>query len=235
MDLNGSVALVTGANRGLGRAFARALLERGASTVYAGARDPRTITDPRLTPVPLDITNSNDVAAAAQLARDVNLLINNAGVSTGRGSLVGAPSLDAVRADLETNVLGTLAVSKAFAPVLAANGGGAIVNMLSVLSFITVQGSGSYSVSKAAEWALTNALRLELHDQGTLVIAVHVGYVDTDLTAKIEAPKHAPDDVVAQVLDAVVEGRSEVLVDDLSRQVKAGLSGELGVLYPTVA
>jgi NAD(P)-dependent dehydrogenase (short-subunit alcohol dehydrogenase family) len=233
MNIEGSVALVTGANRGLGRAFALALLERGAKKVYAGARDPQTVTDSGLTPIKLDITDPHDVAAAAALATDVNLVINNAGVSRG-GSLLSGSSLDGVRADLETNYLGTLAVSRAFAPVLAANGGGALVNMLSVLSFITIPQLGSYSASKSAEWSLTNALRLELKEQGTLVVGVHAGYIDTDLTAGLDAPKISPIDVANQTMDAIAADRHEVFADELTRSVRGALSGELDALYPAL-
>jgi NAD(P)-dependent dehydrogenase (short-subunit alcohol dehydrogenase family) len=233
MRIEGSVALVTGANRGLGRAFTQALLDRGARTVYAGARDPDTVTGQGITPVKFDITDPGDIAEAARRYPDVNLLINNAGVSTG-GSLLASP-LDGIRTDFETNFFGTLNVSRAFAPVLAANGGGALVNILSVLSFVTVPPSGSYSASKSAEWSLTNALRLELREQGTQVVGVHVGYIDTDMAAHVTGPKNRPEDVVAQVLDGIAAGHHEVLADELTRTVKGALSGELRDIYPVLA
>lgn len=230
MKISGSVALVTGANRGLGRAFARALVERGA-TVYAGARDPGTITDPGLIPVKLDVTDPADIAAVAAGCDDVTLLVNNAGVAHAGPIL---DSLDAARQEMEINYFGTLALSRAFAPILGAAGGGALVNMLSVLSYVSFPGLGSYSASKAAAWSLTNGIRLELAEQGTLVVGVHAGFIDTDMAAGAPPPKLDPDDVAAQTFDAVEEGRPEVWVDEVSRQARAGLSGDLEVLYPTL-
>jgi NAD(P)-dependent dehydrogenase (short-subunit alcohol dehydrogenase family) len=234
MKINGSVALVTGANRGLGRAFAEALLERGAAKVYAGVRNPASVpSESRLTPIQLDITNPADVAAAAAALSDVDLVINNAGISTG-GSLLSAPDLTGFRADFETNVVGTVEVARAFAPILKANGGGALVNMLSALSFVTYPHIGSYSASKSAAWSVTNALRLELNAQGTLVVGVHAGYIDTDMTARIDDPKSDPADIAREVMDAIERGDEEVLADETSRYVKAGLSGSLRGLYPSL-
>jgi NAD(P)-dependent dehydrogenase (short-subunit alcohol dehydrogenase family) len=233
IDIEGSAALVTGANRGIGRAMARALLERGAK-VYAGARDPHTITDPELIPVRLDITDPADVAAAARDCDDVSIVVNNAGVSTGTSPLSGA-TLDDARREIEVNYLGPLAVSRAFAPVLRANGGGALVNILSVMSWVTIPSAGNYAASKAAAWSMTNALRVMLREQNTLVVGVHVGYVDTDMTAAVDAPKLDPAEVARQVVEALGEGREEVLVDALSRQVKEALSGDLRLLYPEAA
>jgi NAD(P)-dependent dehydrogenase (short-subunit alcohol dehydrogenase family) len=233
MKISGSVALVTGANRGLGYAFARALIERGARTVSAGARDPATITDPDLVPVTLDITDAADVAAAAALCGDVTLLVNNAGVSYD-SPLLAAPALDGARAEMETNYFGTLALCRAFAPILGANGGGALVNMLSVASFRSLPQIGSYSASKAAAWSLTNGVRLELAAQGTLVVGVHAGFIDTDMAARIDQPKISPIEVARQAFDAVEAGQLEVLADGQSRDVKAALSAELEVLYPAL-
>ncbi|WP_155372004.1 SDR family oxidoreductase [Catellatospora vulcania] len=232
MKINGSTALVTGANRGLGKAFTEALLARGATKVYAAARDAASITDPRVVPLQLDITDPDSVAAAVKQAGDVQLLINNAGIATGAGVLDGD---EALRREMETNYFGTVRVAREFAPVLGANGGGAIVNVLSALSWFAMPTTAGYSASKSAAWAATNALRLALHEQGTLVTGVHIGYIDTDMAAHVEGPKVAPADVVAQVLDGVEEGLPEVLADDVSRQVKSGLSGDLRKLYPAVA
>jgi NAD(P)-dependent dehydrogenase (short-subunit alcohol dehydrogenase family) len=224
MKIKDSVAFVTGANRGLGAAFAKALLAAGAKKVYAAARDPASVDIPGVHPVRLDVTRPGEVLAAARDFRDVTLVINNAGISSGGGLLNGQASLDAFRAEFEVNTFGLLAVSQAFAPHLAANGGGAIVNVLSALSWATLPGTGSYSATKAASWALTNGLRQDLKAQGTQVVALHVGFMDTDMTAKINAPKSRPEDVVAQVLAAVEAGESEVLADAISHQVKQGLS-----------
>ncbi|MFD4197793.1 SDR family oxidoreductase [Amycolatopsis thermoflava] len=226
MEIAGSIALVTGANRGLGRVLATALLDRGAKTVYAAARNPESITDPRLTPVRLDVTDPASVAAAAELAADATLVVNNAGVGS-NGSLLTAPDLDAARKVLETNFFGPVNVSRAFAPILGRNGGGALVNVLSVLSWLAPPATADYSAAKAAAWSFTNSARWELRGQGTLVVGVHVGYMDTDMAAHVEGPKVAPEDLARQVLDAVENGQEEVLGDELSRGVKAGLAGPL--------
>jgi NAD(P)-dependent dehydrogenase (short-subunit alcohol dehydrogenase family) len=231
MKIAGSIALVTGANRGLGRAFTRALVARGAQRVYAGARDPGSLPDRDVEPVRLDVTNPDDVTAAAAACGDVTLLINNAGITRGR-SLLGAASLADARAEFDVNVFGTLAMVRAFAKVLATNGGGSVVNVLSVLSFMSMPAIGSYSASKAAAWSMTNGLRIELADQGTQVVAVHAGFIDTDMAARVPGPKIAPADVVAQALDAVETGAEEVLVDEMSRRAKAALPNDLELLYP---
>lgn len=227
MEIAGSIALVTGANRGLGRVLTTALLERGAKTVYAAARNPESITDPRLTPVRLDVTDPASVAAVAERAADATLVINNAGVGS-NGSLLTAPDLDAARKVLETNFFGPVHVSRAFAPVLGRNGGGALVNVLSVLSWVALPVAADYSAAKAAAWSFTNSARWELRGQGTLVVGVHVGYMDTDMAAHVDGPKVAPEDLARQVLDAVESGQEEVLGDELSRGVKAGLAGPIG-------
>jgi len=232
MHIAGSVALVTGANRGLGAAYVRELLGRGASKIYAAVRDPSTITDPRLTPIRLDLTDRDSIERAAQVARDVTLVINNAGISTGTPTLGDENGL---REELEVNYLGPVAVSRAFAPILAANGGGALVNVLSALCWVTFPTSGGYSSAKAAMWAATNSLRQNLLDQGTLVTAVHAGYIDTDMAAAVDADKTSPDVVAAATLDAVEANQHEVLVDEPARQVRAALSGPLSQLYPALA
>jgi NAD(P)-dependent dehydrogenase (short-subunit alcohol dehydrogenase family) len=233
MLINGATALVTGANRGLGRRFTQALLDRGAAKVYAAARNPEAVDQPGVVPVRLDITDPAQVAAAAELAGDVDLLINNAGSGTGAAVLGG--DLAAIRLEMETHYFGTLSMSRAFAPVLAANGGGALVNVLSVLSWVTSPQVGAYSAAKAAELLLTNALRLELADQKTLVTALHVGYMDTDMAARVDGPKSDPLVIANLVLDGVEAGVPEVVADDISRTVRAALSGPLSNLYPDVA
>jgi NAD(P)-dependent dehydrogenase (short-subunit alcohol dehydrogenase family) len=229
MRIDGAVALVTGANRGIGLAFAQALLDQGAVKVYAGVRDPASISDPRLTPVRLDVTDPGQIAAAAEIAQDVSIVINNAGVGGGAQLFTG--SLDGAREAMEVNYLGTWAVSRAFAPILARNGGGAIVNMLSVVSWLALPTAPGYSASKSAQWALTNALRVGLREQGTLVVGVHAGFVETDLSAHIDAPKIAPAEVADQTMTALLKDAEEVLADEGTRRVKAALSGEPAGLY----
>ena len=233
MKIAGSVALVTGANRGLGRAYARELVRRGAASVYGAARQPAQVTEPGVTPVALDITDPERVARVAAECGDVSLLVNNAGVMKA-STFIGAPDLAAAQAEMETNYFGTLCMCRAFAPVLAAHGGGAIVNMLSVTSFFTNPFNASYGASKAAEWSLTNGIRLELHHQGTLVVAVHAGFIDTDMAALVDAPKITPESVAAQVFDAVEAGQIEVLADERTRTVKASLSRDHELIYPPV-
>ena len=223
MKIKGSTALVTGANRGLGLAYAKALLAAGARKVYAGARDPSTVTLVGVVPVKLDVTSAEDIAAAVAACGDVDLVINNAGV-IGSDGLLNSTGVESLRAILETNLYGVLAVSRAFAPVLAANGGGALVNMLSALSWASLPTSGAYSVSKAAAWSLTNGLRNELREQGTLVVGVHAGYIDTDMVKDVDSPKSRPEDIAQAVLTGIEAGDQEVLADDTSRQVKAGLT-----------
>src|SRR5215469_16225138 len=233
MQIDGSVALVTGANRGLGRVFARELVSRGAAKVYGAARHPDAVTEPGVTPIALDITDPGRVAGVAQQCADVSLLVNNAGVLK-YSTFLGAPSLDAARLEMETNYFGTLSMCRAFAAVLAANGGGAIVNMLSVSSFYTNPFDASYGASKAAAWSLTNGVRLELHHQGTLVVAVHAGFVDTDMAALVDAPKVSPESVAKMAFDAVEAGQIEVLVGERTRTVKASLSRDHELIYPPV-
>jgi NAD(P)-dependent dehydrogenase (short-subunit alcohol dehydrogenase family) len=232
-DIKERVALVTGANRGLGKAFVDGLLERGAARVYATARDPESVhtTDPRVVPLPLDVTDAASVAAVAADVPDLNLLINNAGVYVGTSPLTG--DLDRIRAELETNYFGPLRVARALAPVIAANGGGALLNVHSILSWLAV--GGSYSASKAALWSATNTMRLELAPQGVQVVGLHVGYIDTDMAASVTGPKIAAAEVVAQALDGIESGAWEVLADDGTRQVRAALGGELSALYPQLA
>jgi NAD(P)-dependent dehydrogenase (short-subunit alcohol dehydrogenase family) len=234
MNIEGSVAVVTGANRGLGAAFCRTLLERGASKVYAGARDLHTINHPDVIPVQLDVTSAADITAAAERCGDVTLLINNAGIGTGTAALADH-ALDAARREFETNVYGPLALSHAFAPTLAANGGGAIINVLSVLSWISMPSTAIYCASKAAGWSLTNSIRQELAAQHTQVLGLYVGYMDTDMTDGITAPKSDPVSVAHQTLDGIEAGAHEVLADDISRDVRSALSGDLLGLYPQLA
>src|ERR1700733_8649296 len=231
MEIEGSVALVTGASRGIGLAFARALLSRGAARVYAGVRRPEDFDEPGLEPLLLDVTNHQHIEAAAAKASDANIVINNAGIQAGPQLLQG--SLDGARLEMEVNYLAPWALSRAFAPVLAANGGGVLVNMLSAASWRANPRTPGYGASKAAEWSLTNALRLGLREQGTVVVAVHVGYVDTDATKGLDVPKVTASEVAEKTMEAIIRNDPEVLVDEAARRVRSLLSGPLDLLYPT--
>jgi len=228
MKIRNAVALVTGSNRGLGKAFAEQLLAGGAKKVYAAARDPSSIKLAGVEKIKLDVTKLDEIAAAAKNCGDVTLIVNNAGIARGSGFL-GADTIEHARAEMDTNYFGPLLMSRAFAPVLAKHGGGAIINVLSVLSWITFPGAGTYCASKSAAWALSNGLRQELADQKTQVVALHVGLMDTDMARDIPGPRSNPADVVRQVLAVLESGGSEVLADQSSRGVKKGLSAEPGV------
>src|SRR6185312_9069709 len=221
MKIEGATALVTGANRGIGKAFAEALVERGAAKVYAGVRDVATVTDPRLVPVELDVTDTARVQAVAAELGDVDLVVNNAG--TGLPGLPLQAGLDDARYELELNYLGIVAMTEAFAPVIAANGGGAFVNMLSVVSWLAAPNLSTYSASKAAAWSYSNSARVQLKTQGIELVGVHVGFVDTDLIASFEVEKIQPEEVAIAALDGLEAGEPEVLVDQQSRDVKAAL------------
>lgn len=216
-------ALVTGANRGLGKRFAAQLIERGAK-VYAAARRPETIDVSGVEPIQLDITDPASVRRAADVASDVTVLVNNAGTATRASLLSGA--FEDVRLEMETHYFGTLNVIRTFAPIIEGNGGGAILNMLSVLSWLHDPASGAYSAAKAAEWAMTDAIRQELAPRGIHVTAVHVGYIDTDMAAFAPADQKSDPAVVARLaLDGLLAGEPEILADDLTRATKAHLSG----------
>jgi NAD(P)-dependent dehydrogenase (short-subunit alcohol dehydrogenase family) len=236
MRIEGSVALVTGAGRGIGAEFVRQLGERGAARVYAGVRDVRTV-QPRagVEALPLDVTDQAQVAAAVARAGDVQVLVNNAGIVAVQ-PLVGG-DLALMRREFDTNVFGLLRVSAAFAPVLAANGGGAIVNVLSAVSWFSAPGTGSYSASKAAAWSLTDGLRVELAGRDTQVLALHMGPVDTDMGAQVGSGLEmiSPAEVVAAALDGLEAGAAEVLTDDLTRSFKAGLSADPTERYAAFA
>ena len=231
MEITNSIALVTGANRGLGRHFAAQLLDRGAAKVYAAARNPSAVDLPGVVPIRLDVTDPASVAEAAAAAPDVTLLVNNAGISTHVRLSDG--DLDDIRREMETHYFGTLEVTRTFAPKLAANGGGAILNVLSMLSWAHYPNYGGYSAAKAAEWALTNVIRQELAPAGIDVTALHVGYMDTDMAGYVDASnKVDPAAVAATALDGVQARVPEVLADAVARRTKAALSEGLELLYP---
>jgi NAD(P)-dependent dehydrogenase (short-subunit alcohol dehydrogenase family) len=230
-SLRGAVVFVTGANGGLGTEFVTQALDRGAARVYATARTPRARDDERIVSLALDVTDPASIAAAVADAQDVTVLVNNAGIGGG-GPLLDTPLAD-VRDLLETNTIAPLALAQAFAPILARNGGGAIIDVHSVLSWLAV--GGAYSASKAAFWSVTNTLRLELQTQGTQVLGAHLGYTDTPMTANVTEPKGRADDVVRAVYDGLEAGEDEVLADEISRQVRMALSAPLSALYPQLS
>jgi len=225
--LKESVVFVTGANGGLGREFVRQALERGASKVYASARTPRDWGDERAVPLRLDVTDAAAVRQAAAAASDATVVINNAGAWDGQSVL--ADDLSRARSLFEVNFWGPLEVANAFAPVLAGRGG-ALVNVLSVLSWWGAM--DAYSATKAALWSATNTQRVAHLARGIQVMALHLGYTDTPMTANIEAEKNDPADVVAAAYDGLEAGAHEVLADDVSRRVRAALSGPLAQIYP---
>ena len=220
MKIAGCTALVTGANRGLGRAFVEALRGAGAAKIYAAARSIAGMApDGGVVPIQLDITKAEEVTDAAAACADVDLLINNAGVARFTPAL-GAPSIDNARLEMETNYYGTLSMCRAFAPVLGRNGGGTLVNMLSVVSFFNLPMQATYCASKAAEWSLTKAVRIELHAQGTRVIGVYAGYIDTDMAAGIaNAPKSGAADIAARVMEGIATDADDIFADQRSREV----------------
>lgn len=223
MRIQGSVALVTGANRGLGKSFVEALLARGAAKVYAGIRDESALraapgTDPRVVPIQLDVTRAADVSAATLLCSDLSLLINNAGIMLG-SPMLKEGSDEALRREMEVNVYGPLAMTRAFAPTLSKNGGGAIVNMLSVVSWFTVPFTATYCASKHAALVMSDASRIELRRQKTQVVGVYAGYIDTDMTAGIDQPKTPPRQIADRALDGVENRLDHVLADTRAEEV----------------
>ncbi|HEY0501905.1 MAG TPA: SDR family oxidoreductase [Lysobacter sp.] len=234
MDIRNAVVLVTGANRGLGRALVEAFAQAGAKKIYAAARDPSTIKADGVVPIALDVSSPDSIAVASRQCCDVNVLVNNAGIAQG-GQLFSDEGEGKAREEMEVNLFGPWRMTRAFAATLEANGGGAVVNVLSVLSWLSMPGSATYCISKSAAWSLTNGLRNALAEQGTHVVGVHVGLMDTDMAARFDAPKASPKDVAEQIVRAVAEGRPEVLADPLSVQVKASLSTDRAAYLASAA
>ncbi|MBL0920128.1 MAG: SDR family oxidoreductase [Hydrogenophaga sp.] len=220
--LENATVLITGANRGIGLAFAREAIARGARRVYAASRSGAAVPVAGTTPLQLDVTDAQQVARAARECGDVTLLINNAGVAE-LGGFLQDTTLEASRRQLDVNFFGMLRMAQAFAPVLAANRGGAMLNVLSIASWINRPLLGTYGATKSAAWALTNGLRHELRAQGTQVTALHMGFVDTDLTRGIDAPKATPEAIVRAAFDGLQAGLPEVLADPMTQQVKQSL------------
>lgn len=228
MNIENAVVLVTGANRGLGLEFARQALAAGAKKVYAAARNPASVTLPGVIPVQLDVTNPADALRLAQELPDVTVLVNNAGIAE-IGGILQPDAAQMLQRQLEVNVFGPLRLSQAFAPVLKANGGGAIINVLSIASWITGPLLATYAVTKSAAWSMTNALRQELQGQQTQVLGLHVGFIDTDLTKDLQVAKVSAASVVEATYAGLVQDAHQVLADDVTRQVHAALSG-----YPDI-
>jgi NAD(P)-dependent dehydrogenase (short-subunit alcohol dehydrogenase family) len=235
MKIDNATVLVTGANRGIGLAFTRALLARGARKVYAGARDPSSvIPQAGVEAIRLDVTKPDDVAAAAARASDVTLVINNAGIGH-FGGFLAADSEEVARRQFETNFFGMLRMSKAFAPVLAAHGGGGLLNVLSIVSWVNGGELAAYAASKSAAWSLTNALRHELAAQKTQVLGLHMAFVDTDLVRGVDAPKTSAEAIVKRALDGLEAGLAEVLADERTQFVKQGLTAPTPSYLPQPA
>ena len=230
MDIANSVALVTGANRGLGKAYTDALLAAGAVKVYAGARQPSSIADPRIVPVKLDVTQPEDAYAAAEACADINLLINNAGIMLAK-PMLGPDSEAAFRAELDVNVFGVLRMVRAFAPVLAKNGGGAIANMLSVVSWFVYPYNATYCASKYAALALTDGVRIQLKAQGTQVVAVYAGFIDTDMAASVDSPKVSAQQVAERTLAGIRNGQDHVHADERSEQIWQAVKTDPAALH----
>jgi NAD(P)-dependent dehydrogenase (short-subunit alcohol dehydrogenase family) len=231
MNIADQIVLVTGANRGIGRQYVLELLDRGAKKVYAAARRPESVEfdDARVVPVRLDLLDHESIVTASAIANDVSLVINNAGIATGAALVTG--DLAEIRREMDTHFWGTLDVIREFAPVLAANGGGGVVNVLSALSWFAAPGTGSYAAAKAAEWNMTNGVRLELAAQGTLVQGVLLGAADTEISAGYDGPKIDPREVPRLSLDGLAEGSIEVIVDDWTAMVKGSLAGDPAPFY----
>lgn len=219
-SISGLSAVVTGGQRGLGKAIVDELLSRGAAKVYATSRQPTPEADPRIVSVGLDVTDEESVAALAVTAADATIVVNNAGLLGGQ-SLLDSP-LDEIQAVVETNLYGALRMTRHFVPLLERNGGAStIVNIASVLSWLP--SSGAYGCSKAALWSATNSLRLELAPRHINVIGVYLGYTDTPMVSDLDVPKNDPADVARQIIDGIESGAAEVIADDFTRQARASV------------
>jgi NAD(P)-dependent dehydrogenase (short-subunit alcohol dehydrogenase family) len=221
MKIEGSVALITGANRGLGKAYVEALRAAGAAKIYAGARQPSDVIDSRVIPIRLDVTSQADVESATHRCQDVNILINNAGVML-KSPMLAEGSDVSMRREMDVNVFGVLAMIRAFAPILAKNGGGAIANMLSVVSWYTYPLNATYCASKHAALAVTDAARIQLRGQGTHVVGVYAGFIDTDMAAELAGPgatKTSPRQVADRTLEGIANGIDHVRADARSEEL----------------
>ena len=226
MDIKNATVFITGANRGLGLAFAREARRRGAAKVYAGMRNTDGFNEPGIIPVRIDVTDTAAIAAAAELAKDTTLLVNNAGIA----ALIDSPLSADVAAQsarmFDTNYYGVVRVTQAFEPILSTKPNAAIINVLSDIVWLPRPILSPYAASKAAAWSFTNQLRFHLRERGVQVLGLHVGFVDTDLTNGIDVPKASPDDVVRQTYDALAAGKSEVMADKGTAVLKSTLAAE---------
>ncbi|MBL4693162.1 MAG: SDR family oxidoreductase [Magnetovibrio sp.] len=238
--IEGKIALVTGANRGIGRAFVEELLAAGIDKVYATARNPETLKDlvalgqGRVVPFALDVTNPKNIKDAAELDTNISVLINNAGIASFEG-LIDAKNIDRAREEMETNYFGVLNMTRSFAPVLGANGGGTIVNIASIAAHVNFPILGSYSASKAAVHSLVQGVRAELASQGTLVVGVYPGPVDTSMSEKLPMDKASPKDVVRAILKGVEAGEEEIYPDPASLELHLGLLSDPNAVQKQVA
>lgn len=231
-SLTDSVVLVTGANGGLGREFVRQALVRGSTKVYASARRPGDWSDPRVVPLELDVTNSESIADAARASADVTIVVNNAGIFTATGDSLLTGDVEQTRRIFETNFFGAVAVARAFTPVMEAHGSGAIIDVVSAVSWRAI--NGAYSASKAAFWSASNSLRVELAEKHIHLLALHMGFVDTPMTHEIGGPKSDAAEVVLAAYDGLEQGALEVLADDVAVTIKAALSSPVEALYSSL-
>ena len=233
MDIVNSTVFITGANRGLGLAFAREARRRGAAKIYAGMRNTAGFNEPDIIPVSIDVTDKASIAAAARLAADTTLLVNNAGIAELiEGPLSGDVEEQSQRL-FDVNYHGVVRVTQAFEPILSAQPQAAIINVLSDIVWLPRPILTPYAASKAAAWSYTNQLRFHLREKGIQVLGLHVGFVDTDLTNGIDVPKASPQDVASQTYDALAAGKSEIMADRGTTVLKSTLSAEVpGYITP---
>ena len=233
MDVTDATVFITGANRGLGLAFAREARRRGAAKIYAGMRDTSGFDEPGIVPVRIDVTDKASIAGAVERAADTTLLVNNAGIAAmSEGPLAADVEAQSVRI-FETNYYGVVRVTQAFEPILSGKPQAAIINVLSDIVWLARPILTPYAASKAAAWSYTNQLRFALHERGIHVLGLHVGFIDTDMTRGLDVPKADPDDVVRQTYDALIAGRSEVLADRGTLLLKSLLASEVpGYITP---
>ncbi|MBG1265622.1 SDR family oxidoreductase [Nostoc sp. WHI] len=229
MKTQDSVVFISGASRGLGLAFAHEALDRGAKKVYAGVRSPTEAKTPGIIQVKLDVTDPTSIAAAVTQCGDTTVLVNNAGIGRLTSSTLDPTMIDIAREVFETNYYGMILVSQAFAPILAKNGGGAVINVLSDATWYARPILAAYSASKSAAWSFTNALRIDLRNQKTLVLGLHVSFIDTDMTKGFEMKKIHPRQVAEAALTGIEDNKEEVLADDFTREVKRSLGNEQSI------